>query len=284
MAGDDEKPDWDKGLPLDVLAHIARGSDLAKAMRGTSKSWQAGFEASVSSIRVGFEGLSLPPSEALLQRFQQLTMVDIGSCNSDHAAFGALEGLPRIAQLVVGLRGHRTGFPAPLREGDPPEPPHGTLALRLNNLGSVPLIGPGLTHVDLSGCAALQDLALASIRGVQLTSLVLGPSNRVTSKGLAHALEGMPLTSLYLERCSRLKGGCLAALLPQFSALESLTLKGCVGVSTDVISSIGASHAPLRHLVRRLSLLVLSWGPSIKPPKGTKMFCAQYLLFIICRD
>lgn len=48
-----EDPDWDKGLPTDVIALIARSVYMGETavMREVCKTWQQGFELGVSSIR-----------------------------------------------------------------------------------------------------------------------------------------------------------------------------------------------------------------------------------------
>ena len=50
-----EVPDWDKGLPPDVLALVAKagGMEAMKGMRGASKNWQQGFELGVSIQLLG---------------------------------------------------------------------------------------------------------------------------------------------------------------------------------------------------------------------------------------
>lgn len=70
--------DWDKGLPSDVLAMVARAGGITemKAMRGVSKQWQEGFELAVVSIKASLKTPSLPREVAL--RFPVLTSLDVG--------------------------------------------------------------------------------------------------------------------------------------------------------------------------------------------------------------
>lgn len=48
--------DWDKGLPSEALALVAkaRGTDNAKKIREVSKTWQQGFDLGVTGIKIHF--------------------------------------------------------------------------------------------------------------------------------------------------------------------------------------------------------------------------------------
>lgn len=62
---------------MDILALIARGRDDLKVMREVSSSWQEGYEASVTSITIFFEGPGVPQNSwELRERFPSLTSLD----------------------------------------------------------------------------------------------------------------------------------------------------------------------------------------------------------------
>lgn len=68
------KVDWEKGLPLDMLALVATlgGLHETNAMRGVCKTWQHGFESGVKSIKIKFGAKMLPSGGKAAQRFPAL--------------------------------------------------------------------------------------------------------------------------------------------------------------------------------------------------------------------
>lgn len=67
-------------LPLDILSAVAGGRDDLKAMREVCKTWKAGFERSVSGIKIFLSSTNrcLPAGCFLNQRFPMLTSLDLG--------------------------------------------------------------------------------------------------------------------------------------------------------------------------------------------------------------
>lgn len=229
-----------------MLALVGQGRDFAKGMREVSKTWQAEFELGVLHLKIWEDGPSPP---VLLQRFPVLTLLDIGSRHSGSEALGVLEGLPRLHTLVLGQRGHSPKLPFPLREEEPLQPPEQTLAFRLDTLAGVPQLA-ALRILDLGGCVTINDKALSVLRGMRLEGFVLGPSRRVTDKGLAFALGGMKLLNLSLEKLPKVKQEGINALLLGQTDLHTLKLKEVVNVGPSTMYSLRDSRAPLTDLVR----------------------------------
>lgn len=86
--------DWDKGLPLDVLANVAGGSDLLKAMRGVSKTWKKGYELSVTVIQIWDEGPPPPPTEIFSERFPSIGGLGLGKAPMSEDNLGCLRVKP----------------------------------------------------------------------------------------------------------------------------------------------------------------------------------------------
>lgn len=96
-------PNWDTGLPQSVLAHIAGGRDALKAMRSASKTWKAGFEASVHCLTVPIGAPGLPRDPILVSvRFPNLGCLDIGAVPMRPAPLSCLRGLPHLGWLRLG--------------------------------------------------------------------------------------------------------------------------------------------------------------------------------------
>lgn len=85
--------DWGKGLPMGMLALISGGKDDLKVMREVCKSWQDGFEGSVSKMRVKTAGPLLPANGNLASRMHQLTSLDLGACCMDENDLQRLAGM-----------------------------------------------------------------------------------------------------------------------------------------------------------------------------------------------
>lgn len=100
-------PDWDQGLPPEVLGLTAKAwrcrSPFAKDMREVSKSWQLGFNLSVSRITVRLDAPLLPKGVVLQERFPALTSLDLGnSCIMDEEGLATLAGLRNLKRLNLG--------------------------------------------------------------------------------------------------------------------------------------------------------------------------------------
>lgn len=91
---------WSTGLPIDVLALVARAGGVSemKRMRSVCKSWQEGFDLGVTGIGIcELQHPVLPSGVAAASRFPGLTQLDLG-CSAvgkdwlDHlGAFSKLE-------------------------------------------------------------------------------------------------------------------------------------------------------------------------------------------------
>lgn len=97
--------DWNKGLPLDVLALVAKsvGFQKIKAMRSVCKAWQQGFELGVSKISV--QTLEMPvlaPGPAAAQHFQALTRLDLENTESLSSWLGTLRFFPNLDSVSLG--------------------------------------------------------------------------------------------------------------------------------------------------------------------------------------
>lgn len=182
-----EELDWDKGLPLDLLSAIAvaGGHEAMKAMRGVSHTWKAGYERSVTAIKLTRTGPMLPPGGAFAGRFPAARSVDFQKC---------LMAKERPAESLERLAGAQITCVA--------LPDCGTLLRNktLDDSDIAHLRGlPLLTRLDLYGCSRITDAGIAHLRGLPLEDLDLGRCHRLTEAGLAHALHGMPLRRLVLE-------------------------------------------------------------------------------------
>lgn len=96
--------DWDKGLPPDLLALVARAADMqeTKVMRRVSRTWQQGFELGVRCIAVHFEDPVLPNWLKTAQRFPALTMLDLGASRTSTNWLANLRAFPKLRSLKLG--------------------------------------------------------------------------------------------------------------------------------------------------------------------------------------
>lgn len=97
--------DWDKGIPPDVIALVAKagGATEMKIMRGISKSWKVGYELGVACITVGLQHPMLTVGLEAAQRFPGLTRLDLGmSLNTDVAWLENLGAFLKLDSLVLG--------------------------------------------------------------------------------------------------------------------------------------------------------------------------------------
>lgn len=99
MAG----PDWDQGLPADILAQVASGSEDMRAMLGVSTSWRAGFELSITRLTVKKEERQLL-ADADLDYFEEKPLVSLslrGCHQLTSAGLERLRGKP-LTRLDLG--------------------------------------------------------------------------------------------------------------------------------------------------------------------------------------
>lgn len=173
-----------------MLALVAGGRDDLKVMRGVCKSWQAGFEASATSIRVSYSGPLLPPTFSLQERFPALTSLDLGASRMPAANLGALQGLARLRILNLGLS-HWQSYRLVYSD---------TLAKSLRGAGLGFLRGLPITHLILDRCSRLTDVGLQHLGGFPLQSLSLFECTSITNEGMSH-LRNLSLTSLDISKC-----------------------------------------------------------------------------------
>lgn len=246
-----ESIDWDKGLPPDVLALVAKAGGLSamKDMRGVSKTWQEGFELGVTGIRVSPLDPVLPDGGIACRRFPMLTMLDVGDSSADEAWLQTLRAFPKLSSLVLG-------YSKPLAS-------HKSLARRLSDTGLALLHGLPLVHLDLSHCTQLTPRGIRSaIRGMPLTSLILHGVGKVTDAGM-ESLRGMPLRVLdlsvgdnHIDQSDHITDEGLACL--RGAPLESLDLAAYPHVP---ITDAGLAHLRGMPLTR----LNLEWCPRLTP-------------------
>lgn len=145
--------DWD-GLPLETLAAVSRGKDELKAMRGVCKRWQAGFECSVTGIRVPWHGPQLPNGAVMAARFPFLTSLRLGNSFLNNSGLRELSSLRRLASVSLRRRGPATEAGLAFRQiFQSQQPDTGFTDYGLNALRVLPL-----THLDLHGCQQVRAL------------------------------------------------------------------------------------------------------------------------------
>lgn len=103
------QPDWDKGLPTEVLGLLARCFPNAmEAMREVSKTWKEGFEGSVSRITVypitlldRAPGQFPPQDGSFAARFPMLSRIRLGKWPLVDEDLRCLQGLRALAHLSL---------------------------------------------------------------------------------------------------------------------------------------------------------------------------------------
>lgn len=205
--------DWDKGLPTDVLALLARGSDALKAMRAVCTSWKTGFDCSITTLKVSCHGPALPHVTAISERFPMLACLSLEGYPLCAAEAKALRGIRSLARLILGGE-HDMVQPSDAVLKQLTGTPLTDLSLRNfgklsdNSLGF--LQGLPLSSIDLRGCPKLTDNAVEVLRGIPLTSLCL-EARSLSSSGL-EPLRCLPLTSLHLGIYDQLEDASLEPL------------------------------------------------------------------------
>lgn len=216
--------DWDKGLPVDVLALVAkaRGVKKMKSMRGVSKTWQQGFELGVARIAIRKPEYPVLGSDAPL-RFPFLTQIKLGMSAADAASLEALQGFLRLDRLYLG----HSYSQIPVLPG--------ALSCRLADSDLQHLRGMRLSALDLNLCKCLTDDGMKALRGLPLTSFRACGCTKVTAASLQN-LRGMPLVTLSLGGCSvlisrealdPLRGMALTKLdlAAEYGALKGITFQ-----------------------------------------------------------
>lgn len=186
--------DSERFLPHDILLAVARGRDELKAMRGVSRSWQAGFEGSVTRLRVtGYMGIpSVFHDGTIPLRFPALTSLDLGEARMDEESLSILVALRNLRTIGLGCDlSFRAGVPFCQQP----------LTWRLTDAGLEQLQKlPALTALDLRHCGLVTDSGIGHLAGLRLTSLSLQGCRRISTPAL-ECLWDMPLISLDLSGC-----------------------------------------------------------------------------------
>lgn len=98
--------DWDKGLPTDVPALVAKAGGVKelKSMRGVCKAWQEGFELGVQGIKIlGPDYPALPLGLEAARRFPGLTKLNLVYTSPESkSCLENLRSFPRLSNLILG--------------------------------------------------------------------------------------------------------------------------------------------------------------------------------------
>lgn len=262
---DVDSPDWENGLPTDVLALVAKAGGVGqmKCMREVCKSWQAGFGLSVTCLKASYGGFDffVPTSDPLRaeglrahilkDRFPALTSLKLtveGSSLSK-ASLMRFRGLP-----ITSLNLDHTAFCSDLRadglaalEGMPLRQLNLIKPRYLTDSGFASLGRFPLTSLSLEGCPNLTDAGLAALRGLPLERLSLRRCRGWTDPGLAN-LRGLPLRFLDLAYCSQLTDKGLDQLhaLPLFRLCLTRSPKITQAGTQALQRSVDAIHTKVR--------------------------------------
>lgn len=232
-------PDWVNGLPLDTLAVVAAGRDDLKSMRGACKIWKAGFDQSVTKIK-------LKHTPTLSNPFVSGDMLTPDGPFSAVRTLDFSEGifLPELPGNVCleRLLGAQIT----------------TLILKmpvLTDAGIAHLQHLPLTSLDLQGCERVTDAGLEFLVGKPLTELNLGACDLLTPAGVARFLRGLPLRRLTMPPFRKDPAGLPPETLAPLAAMPLTDLS---------LACPGLTDPALEHLRGRpLSRLDLGCGPLI---------------------
>lgn len=250
VGSSDQVVDWDKGLPLDVLALVARTWKLdpnMKGMQSVSKTWQQGFDYGVSQIAICYE---IDPEKSPFradsaQRFPGLTTLNLGPSEPApeareriDAILVNLRGFKKLHTLVLGLEKEETLECIRSSVSDSwiqhlEGMQHADLNLaRCSRLqGNLEALhGMPLTCLNLTHCTGLSDACMESLRGAPLKYLYLGHCAWLSDTGMA-ALSGLPLVILKMEGCPLVTPEGLRGFAGM--PLAFLNLQECLGVLND---------------------------------------------------
>lgn len=213
-----EELDWDKGLPPDVLALVARagGIKAMQQMRGVSSQWKEGFELGVKGIRVSQLGPLLPLAGETARRFPMVESLMLGNSLVEESWLEGLGAFVKLTNLVLGeLEKHYIRFKW--------DGVFDILRVRLTDAGLLYLQGLPLTGLNLRSCSAFTDQGLGYLQGMPLRQLDLSECQGLLTRAGFEQLRGLPLTCLNLEDTN--------------------------GVSEDLSEGLGALQGmPLTHL------------------------------------
>lgn len=245
--GKNRKPrkNWGFGLPVEILAIVGQGSDAVKHMRELNSHWKAGFDAGVTTIRVGKGVPLLPITPATAEQFPLLSKLILGQTGmKDTACLAGLASFRHLTSLSLGcsmaVLESLTSGPKAKKNAQPRRPrahqPYFPFGRYINDSGLEHLRGLPLTELDLEGCQRLTDAGLASsLVGMPLRSLNLGEAYWLRETG-AGVLAGLPLTSLSL----RSSGSRLDAILGRLAGLHLVTLD--LGENCEAVSGEALEH------------------------------------------
>lgn len=199
-------PDWDKGLPFEMVAKIASHSGGAGAMRRVCKSWQEGFDSQAMKIILN-SGCTLDPlSEPLFLRFPSLISLDIGESQTAPSALQLLFGLKKLLSLSLG-----SSLFSLVK---------GSLAVQLRDRDLQYLRGLSLTSLDLQACSGLKGTSLEILRGMPITRLNMARGGTGVDLGF---LDYVPLLKDFSSPGYMTEAGmkCLARMPITSLALEN---------------------------------------------------------------
>lgn len=174
----DVMPDWDKGLPLDILSKIGGGRNNMKVMRKVCSTWKEGFALGVRHLSIGRMGPFLPGNRSAAAQFPALTGLYLRKCFTATPIQPDLfhfEGFKRLAILSLGF---------PFNYYKPCNPVNSELVGGLLD-AAISNVLP-ITKLTLYRCGYLQDEGLARLRELPLTFLDLSLCSSVTNTGLQH--------------------------------------------------------------------------------------------------
>lgn len=240
QANQPEAADWDKGLPRDVLALIARlgGITATQSMRAVSKSWQEGFELAVEGIEISL--LDPVPSGAgeAARRFPGLTSLDMGCKLASPSWLAGIGAFRKLSHLALGERFSVFTVhdaTSPLQKVHFADLSMGGSSCELFPAGLSCLQGLPITHLKLRSLNWVTLDDLWAFRCMPLASLDLSYCGGPMCDAGLERLRGLPLTSLRLVACPVADAGVtdagLAALVEM--SLARLCIEGCKKITGD---------------------------------------------------
>lgn len=156
-------PDWEKDLPMELLALVARlgGQDEMKAMRGVCKEWQQGFEWGTTGLTVQRNGPVLMVDWNHFERFQRLASLHLGDSYVAEADLKPLSSLKQLQTLSLGTQSNSSN----------PKWFAGALFSCLTGSCFRFLEGLNITDLNLRACTRVVPAELAFLRGLPLSRL-----------------------------------------------------------------------------------------------------------------
>lgn len=185
-------PDWEKGIPLELLALVAclGGHPKMKAMRGVCKQWQQGYEQGTTGLTVSYKDSLCrgPPVPVdFYELFQGLASLHLGDSCVAEADLAQLSSLRQLQTLSLGTQSNSSALDFPL----------GALFTRLRGSCFRFLEGLSITDLNLRACKRVVSAELVYLRDLPLTKLdVSGCTGHLTHQEGADFLWAVPLASL----------------------------------------------------------------------------------------